>query len=29
MLSENTRIEYKSILKIRTGKDGFKDLAVT
>lgn len=29
MLSENTRIEYKSILKIRTGDKGFKDLAVT
>ena len=29
MLSENTKIEYKSILKIRKGDNGFKDLAVT
>ena len=29
MLSENTKIEYKSIQKIRTGDKGFKDLAIT
>jgi ATP-dependent DNA helicase RecG len=29
MLSENTKIEYKSIQKIRKGDSGFKELAVT